>query len=121
MKRVFVLAITMMVFVIAASAQHTTEGSVQQIDSLRYIGSTKVDTTEMVKVKRSAIPPALATALKSKTYSGWEKGTLYRDPESGNYLLQLKPNKAGTEKHPNWFRFDSTGKPIEESDDDGQD
>jgi len=116
MKKIVLIAATVAFSISMAKAQEVNPGSVQQIDTLRNIGSARVDTTALVKVKQTAIPASLRTTLKDREYSGWEKGTLYQNPKSKEYILQLKPDKAGTSKKPNWFKFDSKGKRIPDVD-----
>jgi len=115
MKQIVLIASCTILSIAAAFAQQETNtmpSVAQPFDSLRNYGSAKVDTTSMVKVKSTAIPVALRNTLKSSEYSGWKKGTIYHDPKTKGYILQLSTKTAGTTKNPNWFKFDSNGKRL---------
>jgi hypothetical protein len=68
----------------------------------------------MVEIQSEQIPEGLRTTLRGSQYQGWEEGTLYQEPTTGEYLLVME-NDNGTASSSNTttqartYRFDKNG------------
>lgn len=65
-------------------------------------------TEDMVEVQTEQIPASLRRTLRESQYGGWEeKGTLYQDPSTSEYVLVM--DKSGNSTQPRAYRFDKNG------------
>jgi hypothetical protein len=111
MKTLFLTA-ALLVTVLCAKAQDTLQS--QPVPSLPqgHHGAKGEDNATMkedrVEVSRGDLPPLMKTALQhEEKYAGWEKGTVYFEKNSDQYIVHIvKENTTET------FRFDKKGKAI---------
>ena len=71
--------------------------------------STQYRTEKMTVVRVNDVPVAVTQTLKDPKYKGWEKRTVYRDPATGDYIVEVERVSGGTPKQ---YRLDKTGKDI---------
>lgn len=65
-------------------------------------------TEDMVEVQAEQIPASLRRTLRESQYMGWEdKGTLYQDPSTNEYVLVM--DKTDDSPQPRAYRFDKNG------------
>lgn len=65
-------------------------------------------TEDMVEVQTEQIPASLRRTLRESQYRGWEdKGTLYQDPSTNEYVLVMDKNDDSSQ--PRAYRFDKNG------------
>ena len=65
-------------------------------------------TEDMVEVQTEQIPASLRRTLRESQYMGWEdKGTLYQDPSTNEYVLVM--DKTDDSDQPRAYRFDKNG------------
>ena len=65
-------------------------------------------TEDMVEVQTEQIPASLRRTLRESQYMGWEdKGTLYQDPSTNEYVLVM--DKTDDSSQPRAYRFDKNG------------
>jgi len=129
MKRVLTLAIGIAMSIAIAQAQtdtsrtktKPTQTPTNRQDTSRNQSNQyrSHSTKDMVRVNQSDIPASLRTTLQGSEYKGWEKGTLYHNPKTNEYLLQFTPQSgtsaSGSAGSQQSYRFDSQGKRIPDS------
>jgi hypothetical protein len=65
-------------------------------------------TDDMTEIQAEQLPATLRRTLSEKQYEGWEdKGTLYQDPATNEYVLVM--DKSGNASQPRAYRFDKNG------------
>ena len=123
MKKIILIATGVVFSIAVASAQVDTTRSKKQKPSSSYRNSDSTSyrnypNKDMARVKTANLPSSLHTTLQSGEYTGWETGTIYFNSKTNEYLLQLPPGNssntsAGTKT--GWYRFDTSGKLIQDS------
>lgn len=64
---------------------------------------------DMVVIKAAQLPASVKKTLELEEYKGWEKATIYRNPSSTFYLVEIQePAKTRT------YRFDKNGKRLDD-------
>jgi hypothetical protein len=70
-------------------------------------------TKDMELVQPTDVPSSLRTTLQGTEYTGWEKGKVYRNTTTNEYLIVVGDEDAKV------YRFDSNGARIEDLDKSG--
>jgi hypothetical protein len=83
---------------------------------------------DMKVLKQDQLPESLRQTLRGTEYKGWEQSTIYQDPATGEYLLEMNtpivtPNNTNPSpvtsqdqsgnNSPRTYRFDRNGRVIE--------
>jgi hypothetical protein len=83
---------------------------------------------DMRVLKQDQLPESLRQTLRGTEYKGWEQSTIYQDPTTGEYLLEMNtpivtpnntnPSPATSQDQsgnnsPRTYRFDRNGRVIE--------
>jgi hypothetical protein len=71
-------------------------------------------TEGMVLVEEQDVPAKLKETLRDSDYSGWERGKLYQNPATGEYILVMGGSESGNDEQRS-YRFDKDGKVIKDS------
>jgi hypothetical protein len=65
-------------------------------------------TEDMVEIQAEQVPEPLRRTLGESQYKGWEEnGTLYQDPSSSEYVLEMQSTNDASQ--PRIYRFDKNG------------
>jgi hypothetical protein len=116
----------------SGTQQGTTEtqsgsdaSSTQQSDRYRTEGNQssqdQISTEGMTEVESDQYPESLRTTLRGSQYQGWERGKMYRDDATGQYVLIMdgSNSNSGTSgsgttstTKTTHYRFDRNGKAI---------
>ena len=89
-------------------------------DQSDQASSSQYRTEDMVEVQTEQIPASLRRTLRESQYSGWEeKGTLYQDPSTSEYVLVMDKDQSSTAQtssssQPKAYRFDKNGQVKED-------
>ncbi len=67
----------------------------------------------MVLVEENEVPENLKETLRDSDYSGWQRGKLYNNPATGEYILIMGGAESGSDEQHS-FRFDKNGKLIKD-------
>jgi hypothetical protein len=80
-----------------------------------------MSTEGMTEIQSDEYPESLRTTLRGSQYQGWERGKMYRDDASGEYVLIMDGTNAtsgsstsgntGTTRTTH-YRFDRNGKAV---------
>ncbi len=68
-------------------------------------------TEDMVKITSDDLPDAVKATLQGAEYKGWETANIYRNAAGDIYSVEI----TGDDRQVRTYRFDSTGKPIEDN------
>jgi hypothetical protein len=71
-------------------------------------------TEGMVLVEEQDVPAKLKETLRDSDYSGWERGKLYQNPATGEYILVMGGAESGSDEQRS-YRFDKEGKVIKDN------
>jgi hypothetical protein len=71
-------------------------------------------TEGMVLVEEQDVPSKLKATLRDSDYSGWERGKLYQNPATGEYILVMGGSESGSDEQRS-YRFDKEGKVIKDT------
>ena len=74
-------------------------------ESDRAQGQNAYTNEGMVVIDKDELPPSVKEKLQGEEYAGWEKGTIYHNTTTGEYVIA-----------PRAYRFDSKGNQIEMGD-----
>jgi hypothetical protein len=62
----------------------------------------------MVEIQAEQVPASLRRTLRESQYKGWEEnGTLYQNPSTSEYVLEMKNTNDASQ--PRIYRFDKNG------------
>ena len=62
----------------------------------------------MTEIQAEQVPASLRRTLSESPYKGWEeKGTLYQDPATSEYVLEMESTDNSSQ--PRTYRFDKNG------------
>jgi hypothetical protein len=79
-------------------------------------------------IQQDQLPESLRQTLRGTEYQGWERSTIYQDPSTGEYLLEMNtttvtpsntnPSPTTSQDRsgnnpPRTYRFDRNGRVIE--------
>lgn len=65
-------------------------------------------TEDMVEIQAEQVPASLRRTLRESKYKGWEEnGTLYQDPSTSEYVLEMESTNDASQ--PRIYRFDKNG------------
>ena len=67
----------------------------------------------MVLVEENEVPENLKETLRDSDYSGWQRGKLYNNPATGEYILIMGGAESGSDEQHS-YRFDKNGKLIKD-------
>ena len=65
---------------------------------------------DKVIIHHDEIPATMIETLQNAAYKGWENSIIYQDRISGEYSMKIKNASTSLKT----YRFDSSGKPIED-------
>lgn len=65
---------------------------------------------DMVKITADDLPAAVKATLQGAQYKGWDSGNLFRNSTGETYIVEI----TGDDRQVKTYKFDATGKPIEE-------
>lgn len=90
------------------SDQNAQSDRSNQPQSEQQPSQNQYRTEDMVEIQAEQVPEPLRRTLGESQYKGWEEnGTLYQDPSSSEYVLEMQsPNDAS---QPRIYRFDKNG------------
>lgn len=114
MKTMIVLFASLMVSLSAANGQtpdaDTLRDPVKEGDpEVRIIPPQAQYRKDMVVIKATQLPAPVKKTLELPEYKGWEKATIYRNPSSTFYLVEIQePVKTRV------YRFDKNGKRLDD-------
>jgi hypothetical protein len=101
-----------------SSANNSNASSGTSSSNNSYTGSRVEDqnlpTEGMVLVEEQDVPAKLKATLRDSDYSGWERGKLYQNPATGEYILVMCGSESGSDEQRS-YRFDKDGKMIKDS------
>jgi hypothetical protein len=78
------------------------------------VGDQNLPTEGMVLVEEQDVPAKLKATLRDSDYSGWERGKLYQNPATGEYILVMGGSESGSDEQRS-YRFDKDGKVIKDN------
>lgn len=67
---------------------------------------------DMTQVQATEVPDALKQTLSRPQFKGWENGGVYSNADKSVYIVEIKDEVEGRVKA---YRFDPTGKPINDN------
>lgn len=73
--------------------------------------STPAYRKDMTQVQTTDVPEGLKQTLSRPQFKGWETGGVYSNADNTVYIVEVKDEVEGRMKA---YRFDPTGKPINE-------
>lgn len=91
---------------------------------------------DMIVIPQDQLPESLRETLRGTSYKGWEQSTIYQDPTTGEYLLDLRTtgtpatnntnsnvnqNNTGNNNSLQTYRFDRYGRVIKDKNKTGVD
>ena len=91
---------------------------------------------DMVVVPQDQLPESLRETLRGTEYQGWEQSTIYQDPATGEYLLDMGATTTGSTPNntnpsvnqdrtgnntPRTYRFDRYGRVVKDKNKTGVD
>jgi hypothetical protein len=82
--------------------------------SKNRVEDKNLPTEGMVLVEEQDVPAKLKETLRDSDYSGWERGKLYQNPATGEYILVMGGSESGNDEQRS-YRFDKDGKVIKDS------
>jgi hypothetical protein len=107
----------------------TTTPQTQQQQNPTQTQQSQYRRDDMKVMQQDQLPESLRTTLRGTEYQGWEQSTIYQDPNTGEYLLEMNStvtnpnnsttspttpqNQSGTNT-PRTFRFDRNGQVIQD-------
>jgi hypothetical protein len=101
-----------------SSATNSNASSGTTSSNNSYTGNRVEDqnlpTEGMVLVEEQDVPAKLKETLRDSDYSGWERGKLYQNPASGEYILIMGGAESGSDEQRS-YRFDKDGKIIKDN------
>ena len=107
MKKIILIivgAFCLSAFAINAQAQ---DGPKQDTTGIQPSQSFRED---MVKITADDLPAAVKSTLQGAEYKGWETGNIYRNANGDVYSVEI----TGDDRQVKTYKFDATGKPIED-------
>ena len=107
MKKVILIiaaAACLSAFAINVQAQH---GPKKDTTGIQPSQSYRDD---MVKITADDLPAAVKATLQGAQYKGWDSGNLFRNSTGETYIVEI----TGDDRQVKTYKFDATGKPIEE-------
>jgi hypothetical protein len=67
---------------------------------------------DRIIIRHDELPNSLRETLMNNTYNGWENATIYKDRLTGEFYYEVKNDKN---RSSTFYRFDTNGKPITET------